>query len=380
MPGAGAGSDDAETDAEESKKSAPSGIKMGLDNSYQIGFSASVPLIAPQLWKSLKLSDSQILQSVEQARASRLDLVNQVKDAYYALMLAKDSRDVVQESYDMAALTHEIYKKQYEAGAASDYDVLRTSVAMKNIEPELLQADIAIKQARLQLLVLMGAEADFPLEISGKLSDYESTMFDEAMLLDSDYSQNTSLVQNSLQTRMLRDALDVQRMAWLPTLSASINYYWNSNSNGSPFKNFRWSNSSTFGLSLSMPIFTGGARYNRQRQAKVQLLENELQRENIERTVGMQVDLAIDNVRRNVRQISSSSESVDQAKRAHDIMEQSFAIGAASYLDLRDSELALTRSRLAYYQSIYNYLVANSQLELLRGTAPLATYQNLITK
>lgn len=380
MPGAGDGSDDTGTDAGESKKSAPSGIKMGLDNSYQIGFSASVPLIAPQLWKSLKLSDSQILQSVEQARASRLDLVNQVKDAYYALMLAKDSRDVVQESYDMAALTHEIYKKQYEAGAASDYDVLRTSVAMKNIEPELLQADIAIKQARLQLLVLMGAEADFPLEISGKLSDYESTMFDEAMLLDSDYSQNTSLVQNSLQTRMLRDALDVQRMAWLPTLSASINYYWNSNSNGSPFKNFRWSNSSTFGLSLSMPIFTGGARYNRQRQAKVQLLENELQRENIERTVGMQVDLAIDNVRRNVRQISSSSESVDQAKRAHDIMEQSFAIGAASYLDLRDSELALTRSRLAYYQSIYNYLVANSQLELLRGTAPLATYQNLITK
>ena len=112
----------------------------------------------------------------------------------------------------------------------------------------------------------------------------------------------------------------------------------------------------------------------------MQLLENELQRENIERTVGMQVDLAIDNVRRNVRQISSSSESVDQAKRAHDNMEQSFAIGAASYLDLRDSELALTRSRLAYYQSIYNYLVANSQLELLRGTAPLATYQNLITK
>ncbi|MDE6136891.1 MAG: TolC family protein, partial [Muribaculaceae bacterium] len=102
------------------------------------------------------------------------------------------------------------------------------------------------------------------------------------------------------------------------------------------------------------------------------------QREHIEHTVSMQVDLAIDNVRRNVRQISSSAESVAEATRAHDIMEQSFAIGAASYLDLRDSELALTRSRLAYYQSIYNYLVANSQLELLRGTAPLSTYQNII--
>ncbi len=351
------------------------GIKMGLDNSYQIGFSAAVPLIAPQLWKSLKLSDTQILQSVEKARASRIDLVNQVKDAYYALMLATDSRDVVQQSYDMAALTHDIYKKQYEAGAASDYDVLRTSVAMKNIEPELMQADIAIKQARLQLLVLMGVDASFPLEITGRLADYEDTLAERLLAIDDDYSQNTSLVQNRLQTQMLQNALDVQRMAWFPTLSASINYYWNSNSNGSPFKNFRWSNSSTFGLSLSMPIFTGGARYSRQRQAKIQLLESELQHDNIEHTVAMQVALAIDNIKQNAGQIASTAESVSQATRAHDIMEHSFAIGAASYLDLRDSELALTRSRLAHYQSIYNFLVADSQLELLRGTAPLDSYK-----
>lgn len=378
---AGEGGGDTEAPAKASRKGGnENGIKMGLDNSYQIGFSASVPLLAPQLWKSLKLSNSQILQSVEQARASRLDLVNRVKDAYYALMLAQDSRRVVQESYDMAALTHDTYTKQFKAGAASDYDVLRSSVAMKNIEPELIQADIAIKQARLQLLVLMGAESDFPLEISGKLSDYEDSLFDEAMQIERDYSQNSSLVQNSLQQRTLRDALDVQRMAWLPTVAASFNYYWNSYSNGSPFRNFRWSNSSTFGLSLSLPIFTGGARYSRQRQAQVQLTESELQRQDLERSVGMEVDLAIDNIRQNMRQISSSSESVTEATRAHDIMERSFAIGAASYLDLRDSELALTRSRLAYYQSIYNYLVANSRLELLRGTAPVDSYTNSINQ
>ncbi|MDE6270274.1 MAG: TolC family protein, partial [Muribaculaceae bacterium] len=343
--GGGAGSgEEGDMPGEEQKSSRKgagneNGIKMGLDNSYQVGFTASVPLIAPQLWKSLKLSNSQILQSVEQARASRLDLVNRVKDAYYALMLAQDSRKVVQESYDMAALTHETYSKKFQAGAASDYDVLRTSVAMKNIEPEIIQADIAIKQARLQLLVLMGADTNTPLEISGKLSDYEDNMFDVAMNLDSDYSQNSTLVQNTLQQQTLRDALDVQRMAWLPTISANYNFYWNSNSNGSPFKNFRWSNSSTLGLSLSLPIFTGGARYSRQRQAKVQLAEAEMQREDLERSVGMQVDLAIDNIRQNIRQISSASESVAEATRAHDIMERSFGIGAASYLDLRDSEL-----------------------------------------
>lgn len=42
-------------------------------------------------------------------------------------------------------------------------------------------------------------------------------------------------------------------------------------------------------------------------------------------------------------------------------MRQSFEIGAASYLDLRDSELALTQSRLAYNQSIYNYLLLSDK-------------------
>lgn len=145
--------------------------------------------------------------------------------------------------------------------------------------------------------------------------------------------------------------------------------------NGSPFENFRWSPYSTVGLSLSIPLFTGGSRYSKIKQAQVQLNEMQYVRENLERNVSSQVDLAIDNIHMNVKQIASSSESVGEAERAHDIMQQSFGIGAASYLDLRDSELALTRARLTYYQSIYNYLVARSGLELLLGNAPLETYK-----
>ena len=47
------------------------GIKVGLDNSYSVGFQASMPLIAPQLWKSLSLTDTQILRSLEASRQSK---------------------------------------------------------------------------------------------------------------------------------------------------------------------------------------------------------------------------------------------------------------------------------------------------------------------
>ncbi len=370
--GFGGGGEDTSDDTP-TEKSEDTGIKMGLDNSYSLGFTASLPLIAPQLWASMKLSDAQILQTMEQARASRLDLVAKVKAAYYSLLLAKDSQRVIQQSYDMAALTHDIYQKRHSVGDASEYDVLRSSVSMKNIEPQLLQAEITIKQARLQLILLMGVDASFDFDIAGKLSDYEQTMYGDVLSLPSDLSHNTSLIMNDLQQKTLEQTLRVGKMAWYPTLSLSANYNWTSSSDGSPFKNFRWSPYSVVGLNLSIPLFTGGKRLNTIRQAEVQIAQNRLQREDLERSVSIQVTNAVDNIQLGVRQIASCSQSVMQAEKAHTIMQQSFDIGSASYLDLRDSELALTRSQLTYYQSIYDYLVATNKLELLLGTADVTT-------
>ena len=366
--------EEAAAEAKSSSSSGSNGIKMGLDNSYTMGFSASMPLIAPQLWKTLDLSDTQILQSVEAARKSRLDLIMQIKSAYYALLLAKDSYKVILDNYENAKVTHEIYTKQHELGAASEYDVLRTSVAVKNVEPELLQAEITIKQAKLQLSILMGMDVAIPFEPTTTLADYEKTMYNDVLSINRSIDQNSDLKMLDIQTQTLNNSLEIHKMAWYPTLALSANYNWTSMSDGNPFKNFRWSPYSTVGLSLSVPIFQGGQRYTKIKQAEIQVNEMKFQRENLERSINMQVDIAIDNINKNVKQIASSAENVKQADKAHEIIDKSFKIGAASYLDLRDAELALTRSKLAYYQSIYNYLIASSDLERLLGNADIDKY------
>ena len=350
------------------------GIKMGLDNSYSMGFSASMPLIAPQLWKTLKLSDTQILQTVEAARQSRLSMVNQVKKAYYSLLLAEDSYKVILESYENAKVTNDIYTKKHKLGAASEFDVLRTSVAVKNIEPQLMQSEIAIKQAHLQLCLLMGMDVNVPFKPTTTLSDYENTMYENTLAIDKSIENNSDLKMLDIQAQMLGDALDIQRMAWYPTLALTANCNWTSMSDGNPFKNFRWSPYSTIGLTLSLPIVQGGQRYNKIKQAEVQFNEMKFQRENLERAINMQVELAVDNIHINVKQISTCAENVKQAERAREIMEKSFKIGAATYLDLRDSQLALTNTRLTYLQAIYNYLLATNELELLLGNTDVESY------
>ncbi|MDE6010518.1 MAG: TolC family protein, partial [Muribaculaceae bacterium] len=120
-------------------------------------------------------------------------------------------------------------------------------------------------------------------------------------------------------------------------------------------------------LALSVPIFSGGAKYYGLKQAQVQVKEISLQREQLLNSLQMQRDLALDNINREVRQITSSAEGVKSARKAYDIMQKSFEIGAASFLDLRDSEVAHTSARLSYLQCIYNYLVSVSELDLLLG-------------
>ena len=156
-------------------------FKMGTDNVWNFGFSAAMPLVNASLWKSISISDTQILQTLESARASRLDMVNNINQAYYALMLAIDSREVIKANYDLAKFNADIYKKQFEAGTASEYDVLRSSVQVTNVEPELLQADIAVKQCQLQLKVLMGIDAEVAVMPTIDLSDMKREMYGYGM-------------------------------------------------------------------------------------------------------------------------------------------------------------------------------------------------------
>lgn len=342
-------------------------LKMGSDNTWNLGFSAQMPLVAPTLWKAISISKTQILAQLESARSSRLDLINEINKSYYSLLLAIASRDVIRQNYDRAKLNADIYKKQFEAGTASEYDVLRSSVQVTNIEPELLQADISVRQCQLALKVLMGLDYEVDILPDITLAEMQQEMYSYALGAEGNLSGNSSLRALDIQGDMARKNMDLKKFAWIPTLGASFNLSWLSLSNGNALKNQEFNPYSNVSLALSVPIFSGGSKYYGLKQAQVQVNEIKLQRENLLMSLKMQRDLALDNIRREASQIESSRQGMLSARKAYDIMQKSFEIGAASFLDLRDSELANTSAQLSYYQSIYNYLVSSSELDLLLG-------------
>ena len=65
-------------------------------------------------------------------------------------------------------------------------------------------------------------------------------------------------------------------------------------------------------------------------------------------------------MQQSVEQLASNKENVNQAMKGRSIAQKRYDVGKGTILELNDSELALTQTKLTYTQSIYNYLVALS--------------------
>lgn len=340
-------------------------LRMGTTNNMSGGFSAAMPVINAQLWKSLKLSAMDVELAVEQARGSRIDMKEQISKAFYQILLAKDSYNVYKRVYDNAVENHKIVEKKYKVGSVSEYDFIRSEVIVANAEPNLFQAENSIVVALWQLKALLGVDMDIDLDVKGSLADFEPLL--TTQIQTGDLSNNSTLKQLEIQEDMLLQSLKVKRAANIPSLSASINYMMNAMDETMKISHYRWMSSSTALFNLNIPIFSGGKRRAEIKQAKISLETIQLQRENAERQLRTAMMSYYSNMQTNVKQFNASAQNIAQAKRGYDIAVKRYEVGGGTLVDVDNSQLQYTQAELSRSTAIYNYLINQISLETLRG-------------
>lgn len=343
------------------------GISIGRDNNWGVGFTAGMPLINASLWKSLSISATDVELAVEQARSSKIEMTNQVKRSFYGVLLANDSYRVFKESYDYAVSNYTDVKQKFELGLVAEYDLIRTDVAVKNLEPNMLQAANAVVLAKWQLKALLGMDLELSVECEGKLADYESTLYGDYLAAETSLAGNSSLKQLDLQAVQLKQMLQLQKYDYLPTLSLSGAYNWSAMNNDFKFKDYLWNPYSTVALSLSMPIFSGGSRLQKINQTKVSLRQLDLQRDNLQRNLQLAVKQYKDNMETCIKRYDAARKGVAQAERGRTISQKRYETGSGTLLELNDAELALTQAKLNFNQAVYDYVVTKSDLEKTIG-------------
>lgn len=344
-------------------------FKMGTENNMNGGFSLSLPLFAPTIYRTMKMTKDDIQMAVEQARSSRLDLINQVTKAYYQLMLAQDSYKVLQQSVKQAEDNFQVVSEKFKQGTVSEYDKISAEVQLRNLQPNLISSENAIRLTKLQLKVLMGITADVDLLINDKLENYQNVMFTRQSWGDpSDLSMNTTMRQFDLNQKLLEHSLRIQKAAFLPSLNGAFSWSYTSMSNNLALAHYKWNPYVYGAISLSIPLYHA-KNFTALKKTKIQMQQLAENRINTERQLSMQAQSYMNNMQASTEQVVSNKENIAKAQKARDISDKRYQVGAGTMLELNSSEVALTQSQLTYCQSIFDYLTAKADLDYVLGHA-----------
>ena len=344
------------------------GFEVGRWNTWSAGVNATLPLVNAQLWETIRISGMDVELAVEKARSSRLETVNQVKQAFFACLLAREAFEVYKSAYENALENCNQIQRRYNAQRASELDLTRAKTTLANSIPNVYDAESSVILSLWQLKAVMGVDLEEYIDVAGSLQDYAQHMlYDLHESGELTLENNSTMRQLASQAEQLAAAVRTQKYAFLPSLSLSFNYSINAMTNDFNFSEYRWSPYSFVGLNLSIPIFSGGQRLNAVRQAKVQVEELDLQRANTERQLKISIRQYLNQMETAMKSYASAQSAAGTAQKAYDIAAKSYDVGRSTLTDLNDAQLALTQSRLGVSQAVYNFVVAKANLESTLG-------------
>jgi outer membrane protein TolC len=370
------------------KQEMAKGLSFGADNSISTSAQLTLPLFAPSVYEMLRMNQTQLEQAVESARSSKITLANEVKKAYYNILLAEQSLSVLKESEKSIAETVANTEAMYRQGLASEYDLLTAQVQLSNLKPTILQTETSIRTSKLLFRMYLGLPAEVEFTLEGTLDDFAEEVAAATIPTNEiDYANNADLRALELQARLLEHQLKLTNASRLPTIAAFSSFMFSGNDNTMDFgsmmggamgggaggsapatkKEWWWQNPLSAGISISIPLFSGGKNVNKAHEIRNSLSQLSLQRDYLKQSIGVQVENAFNAILTAREKMAANEITVRQAEKAYEIAEVRYNAGAGTILELNSSELSLTQARLNYSQAIYDYLAARADYEKIIG-------------
>lgn len=376
------------------KQEMAKGLSFGADNSISSSASLTLPLFAPAVYETLKMNQTQMEQAVESARSSKITLANEVKKGYYNILLAEQSLAVLKESEASIAETVQNTENMYKQGLASEYDLLSAQVQLSNLRPNIVQTENSIKAAKLLFRMYLGLPASADFTLSGTLDDFaEEVAMATVPTNEVDLSANADLRALDLQRQLLNHQLQLVNASRMPTVAAFTNFIFSGNDNTMDFgsmmggmgsagggteggstgsttatkKEWWWQNPLSAGITISIPLFSGGKNINKAHEIRNSISQLSLQRDYLEQSIGVQVESSFNNIVAAREKMTANEITVRQAQKAYQIAEVRYNAGTGTILELNSSELSLTQAKLNYSQAIYDYLAARADYEKIIG-------------
>jgi len=342
-------------------------LQEGAYNNSNIGFTGTQNIFNRDAIFASRTAHDIREQAKENTVSSKIDVTVNVAKAFYDVLLTQKQIELTQSDIDRLERSLKDAYNQYQFGVVDKIDYKRATIALNNAKAQKKQYEESLKEKYAYLYQQMGYADTTTLQLQ-----YDSTTMAKDILIDTNQVVN---FQNRIEYRQLETqrkllSISVQYYKWgyVPTLSAFAAYNWQYlNQEFPPLYNTSY-NYPYAGLTLSLPIFQGGKRYNDTKVSELQLQRTDYDLKNLRNEVNTEFTAAMATYKSDLTDYNLLKDNLDLSTDVYNTIQLQYRSGIKTYLDVITAESDLRSSEVNYTNALYNVLSSKFDVEKALGS------------
>jgi len=296
----------------------------------------------------------------------KLEIVLNVKKAFYTLLLAQEFSRLNKQILDNTKEHIAMIEARYQSGQTSQSDILRIKESLSSVE-EAYAASLNQAEASASLLRnLLYLDEKVNIKPDSQfLYEPREIAYDEAFLTA--MKTRPEIRQLEAQGKAAEKAIEIAKADSRPSIYASWDYYSRSHIGATTGAAKNWNDYNVIGITFSWPIFDGWATKAKVEQAIVDLKETQLLKEKTIKDIALELKNAYLDLKNAIAKIKSTQDQVDLYRDTLSVTEEKYKAGIASSLDLNNAALGYQVSLFNQKQAIYDYVTAKARFEKATG-------------
>ncbi|HET9454398.1 MAG TPA: TolC family protein [Gemmatimonadaceae bacterium] len=333
---------------------------------YSLGFSSGLEVFDggrrfAQLRAARADEDAAEANDVSQ----RFNIALQVKREYANVLAARESESAARAQLEQAEAQLRASVARVQAGAATMSDSLRSVIQVGNARLALLTAQNNLRVASASLTRLVAT----PFLVTANPADtLERVTFNADSLMLVELAQRGPAVVQAERNMAAASADEwAAKTAYLPTVNLSFSYNGNRQDSSYVLTFGPYAYGRQFSVRLNYPLFNNFNREDQVLRARV-AEDNAAAALRDARLAAQQSIIQQFGVLRTAEErIRIQQASVLAAEEDLRVMQQRYALGASTLLDLLTSQSQLNQARAALIQARQDYRIARAQIEAIVG-------------
>lgn len=333
-------------------------------NNYRAMLTASQPIFTGnRLSSSNDMMEYQAKASTEDYNKDKIQLVYDIKNAYWNYFKAIDFQKSIQENITQTKSHLTDVENFYKAGLSTNNDVLKVKVQLSNLQIMAIDADNAVQLSLLGLNNTLGIPLSTSIELTEKI-DYNTIIYDDINKLQSDgLVGRPELKAMDMRLKAGEQGVKMAKASWYPQVFLTANYYYN-RPNQRIFPTVdAFKPTWDVGIAINYDIWTWNTTSYQTSQAEAQLEQSKYGMTQLKDAVILDVRSSYLTYSKSREKIKATEEAVAQAEENYRVTNEKFKSGIAINSDLLDAETSLLQSKINHTAALVDYELSIAKLE-----------------